>query len=124
MVHWLISIEHTNPKSRALRTIRRSQAWSLLLYYPLEHLSYLLNHELIPKELSLPLPVAAERLDAKARGLSVKLDAGKLTRASMPLWGIYTALQLVVLLKDREEMLAKERSLHKTTVSRIVSLNN
>ena len=105
-------MERRQCTTRGLRTIERLQAWSILLYWPLEHITYLLGHDLIPAELSLAPSVNA----SKSRGAMIKLDAGKLTRASMGLWGLYLGLQLINLYNDNKQVNAQERLLNKSKV--------
>lgn len=109
-VRWLTSLERRQCTTRGLRTIERLQAWSILLYWPLEHITYLLGHGLMPAELSLASSVTA----SKPRGAMIKLDAGKLTRASMGLWGLYLGLQLINLYNDSKQVSAQERLLNKS----------
>lgn len=110
-----MSLERQPYSTRKLRTIERLQAWSILLYYPLEHISYLLNHSILPAELSLTKPVP-KTLETKSRGVTIKLDSGKLTRASIGFWGVYLVLQLVHLYDDSKQVASQERLLNKSKV--------
>ena len=71
-------------------------------------------------ELSLGLSANASRPDSKSGGATIKLDSGKLTRASMGLWGVYLVLQLMNLSNDSQQVTAQERLLHKSKVSNYV----
>ena len=114
-IRWLITLERQPYTTRKLKTIERLQAWSILIYYPLEHISYLLNHALIPSEVRLTKSVPST-LETKARGTTIKLDSGSITRASIGFWGIYTVLQLVRLRDDIKEVNAKARLVNKSKV--------
>ncbi|KAH0833055.1 hypothetical protein J3R83DRAFT_12046 [Lanmaoa asiatica] len=46
ILQWMISMEKNPPPTRTLLTIERLQGWSMLAYYPLEHLYYLRAHNL------------------------------------------------------------------------------
>ena len=52
IIQWLVSIEKSQPATRKLLTIERLQGWSMLAYYPLEHVYYLASHKLLPWKLS------------------------------------------------------------------------
>lgn len=43
IIQWLSSIERNRPPTRRLLTLERLQGWSMLAYYPLEHLYYRLQ---------------------------------------------------------------------------------
>lgn len=115
-VRWLTSIERSPCTTRKLRTIERLQAWSIFLYYPLEHITYLLDHQIIPAELSLGRGTDADRPNPKSVGATIKLNYGKLARASMGLWGAYLSLQLLHLFDDNKKIKRQERLLGKSKV--------
>lgn len=48
----MISLEKSHPPTRALLTIERLQGWSMLAYYPLEHVYFLASHKMLPWKLS------------------------------------------------------------------------
>ncbi|ETW83424.1 hypothetical protein HETIRDRAFT_241554, partial [Heterobasidion irregulare TC 32-1] len=91
---WLISLERSPPPTRRLLTIERAQGWSMLAYYPMEHLYYLLSHEIIPSSISLPFSRSS----------------------SSPFWALYVVLQFAHLREDRALLLRRERVLSKEKV--------
>lgn len=56
ILQWLVALERSPSPTRRLLTIERAQGWSMLFYYPMEHLYYLLAHDVIPSSIPLPLP--------------------------------------------------------------------
>ncbi|KAH6913438.1 hypothetical protein BKA70DRAFT_1384235 [Coprinopsis sp. MPI-PUGE-AT-0042] len=100
---WLISLERNPPATRTLLTIERLQGWSMLGYYPLEHLSYLLSHGVIPATFTLPL-----------LRKPVKLDAGKLSLWSTRFWALYVFLHFAHLWEDRKLLIQRQRDLRKS----------
>jgi hypothetical protein len=111
---WLISLERNPPPTRKLLTIERLQGWSMLAYYPLEHISYLASHSIIPNTvpaLSAILPLWL--LKSKSGRRSIKLDVGRLSLWSCRFWALYVLLQLAHLREDRRLLKAKERTLGK-----------
>ncbi|GAW05183.1 glutamyl-trna amidotransferase subunit a [Lentinula edodes] len=48
IIKWMISLEHNAQPTRKLLNIERLQGWSMVGYYPLEHLSYLVSHDILP----------------------------------------------------------------------------
>ena len=121
MWRWLKLIESQPYRTRRLRTIERIQGWSILLYFPLEHICYLINHGVLPAEWSFARPAASKLVDEKAQSGTVKVDVGRLTRASMGLWGVYTALQLLHYYEDVKELADTRQTLYKAKVSRAFS---
>ncbi|KAG6919177.1 hypothetical protein DXG01_008475 [Tephrocybe rancida] len=107
IVQWLISIERTPHRTRNLLTIERLQGWSMLAYYPLEHISYLLSHGLIPTT----IPNIASLFSSSARPIS--LDAGRLGIWSTRFWALYVLLQFAHLREDRKLLQARQRNLRK-----------
>jgi hypothetical protein len=108
---WLISLERNRPPTRALLTIERLQGWSMLFFYPLDHLSYLLNHGVVSAS-SLPAGPSALSSPSAAPGAPV-LDANKLSLWSCRFWGLYVALQFAHLREDRKLLIARQRALIK-----------
>lgn len=47
IIQWLISLARTPPPTYALQTIETLQALTMLLYYPLEHLSFLTSKHVL-----------------------------------------------------------------------------
>jgi hypothetical protein len=75
----------------------------MLGYYPLEHLSYLLSHGVIPATFTLPLIRKP-----------VKLDAGKLSLWSTRFWAVYVFLHFAHLWEDRKLLIQRQRDLRKS----------
>ncbi|EKM58526.1 uncharacterized protein PHACADRAFT_252937 [Phanerochaete carnosa HHB-10118-sp] len=114
MWRWLKAIESQPYKTRRLRTIERLQGWSILLYFPLEHICYLIGHGVLPAQWSIGRPAASQLTNEKIQSGTVKVDVGKLTRISMGLWGLYTVLQLLHYREDLKELVETGVSLSKT----------
>ncbi|KAF5342008.1 hypothetical protein D9611_001948 [Ephemerocybe angulata] len=108
---WLISLERSPPATRALLTIERLQGWSMLAYYPLEHLSYLLSHNIIPSTLPSPLSLFSSSPSGKKK--LIKLDAGKLSLWSTRFWAVYVFLHFAHLWEDRKLLIQRGRALKK-----------
>jgi len=115
IIKWLTSLERNPPPTRKLLTIERLQGWSMLAYYPLEHLYYLLAHSIIPPQIPLP---SVSRLwpssTGEAKQESIHLNAGIISRVSTRLWAVYVFLQLLHLQEDRRLLKAKERALSRS----------
>lgn len=110
---WLISLERSPPATRSLLTIERLQGWAMLGYYPLEHISYLLSHGIIPATISSPLsllPFAS----ASQKGKKLKLNAGKLSLWSTRFWAAYVFLHFAHLWEDRKLLIQRGRSLKRS----------
>lgn len=93
---WLISLERSPPSTRNLLTIERLQGWSMLAYYPLEHLWYLLSHEIIPSTVTSPLSLFSSKIK------KVKLDADRVGMWSCRFWALYVVLHFAHLVEDRK----------------------
>jgi len=104
---WLISLERSPPPTRNLHTIERIQGWAMLGYYPLEHISYMRSHDLIPA--ALPSPASYVNDPAKP----INVNAGKLGMWSCRFWALYVFMQFAHLREDRKLLLQRERSLKK-----------
>ena len=104
---WLINLERTPPATRNLLTIERLQGWSMLLYYPLEHLSYLGSHGIIPSSITLPITL----LPSKQK--KVTLDPIVLSRWSCRFWATYVLLQFFHLFEDRKLLLQRRASMRR-----------
>ncbi|KAJ7494605.1 hypothetical protein B0H11DRAFT_2002546 [Mycena galericulata] len=94
---WLISLERSQQPTRNLLTIERLQGWSMLGYYPFEHLCYLRIHDVIPATLTSPAAV----LNPAAKPIS--LDPGFLSLLSCRFWATY----------DHKLLLLRQRTLRK-----------
>lgn len=99
---WLTSLERMHPPTRKLLTIERLQGWSMIAYYPLEHLYYLRAHAILPAALALPL---FKR--------SVSLNTGKISLWSTRFWAAYVLLQFAHLREDHHLLKLRERALNK-----------
>ncbi|KAF9041076.1 hypothetical protein BDZ89DRAFT_1060366 [Hymenopellis radicata] len=99
---WLIALERKAPPTRHLLNIERLQGWSMLGYYPLEHLSYLTSREITPA--SFPLPLSRK---------SITLKPGALGMWSVRFWALYVVLQFAHLQEDRKLLLMRQRTLRK-----------
>jgi hypothetical protein len=108
IIQWLISLEHTPPPTRRLLTIERTQGWSMLAFYPLQHLSYFRKHDLIPTALPLPA-VLPSQSSVKPRQATINVAA--VSRWSTRLWATYIVLQLAHLREDRTLLIKKQRAL-------------
>ncbi|EGN91910.1 hypothetical protein SERLA73DRAFT_191823 [Serpula lacrymans var. lacrymans S7.3] len=107
IVQWLISMERNPPPTRKLLTIERLQGWSMLVYYPLEHLYYLRAHELIPAI----IPSVASFFNRSSKPTS--LNANALSLWSCRFWAIYVFLQFAHLSEDRKLLKLREKNLKK-----------
>ena len=110
-------MERNPAPTRKLRTIERLQGWSMLAYYPLEHLYYLLSHSLISDKLTLPsitafVPFMRTRPSSK----QIPLKLGTLGLWSTRFWAAYVVLQLAHLKEDSKLLSRRERTLSKTRV--------
>ncbi|KAF9243424.1 hypothetical protein BU15DRAFT_86395 [Melanogaster broomeanus] len=85
------------PPTRALLTIERLQGWSMLVYYPLEHLYYLRARDLIPA--TIPS--------------TFHLNSNALAMWSCRAWAVYVILQFAHLREDRKLLLMREKHLKK-----------
>jgi len=107
ILQWLISLERSPPATRNLLTIERLQGWSMLAYYPLEHVYYLASHGIIPTIFTSPLSL----LTSKKR--KVSLDPNTLGLWSCRFWAVYVILQFAHLLEDRKLLKQRHNSLRK-----------
>lgn len=107
VLQWMISLERNPPPTRALLNIERLQGWSMLVYYPLEHLYYLRVHDLIPAA----IPSIISLTGRYSRRFN--LNASKLAVWSCRAWAAYVVLQFAHLLEDRKLLLMKERHIKK-----------
>ncbi|EAU83106.1 hypothetical protein CC1G_11632 [Coprinopsis cinerea okayama7 len=105
---WLISLERSPPATRTLLTIERLQGWSMLAYYPLEHLYYLVSHGIIPSTITSPLSLFS------SKPKKIKLDAGKLSLWSTRFWAVYVFLHFAHLIEDRKLLIQRQRALRKS----------
>lgn len=106
-MQWLISLERTPPATRNLLTLERLQGWSMLAYYTLEHLSYLLFHGVIPSK----VPNILSFFSSSDRQIS--LDANGLSIWSCRFWALYVFLQFAHLREDFILLRARQKNLRK-----------
>ncbi|KAH9902644.1 hypothetical protein C8Q73DRAFT_13399 [Cubamyces lactineus] len=112
---WMISMERNPAPTRKLRTIERLQGWSMLAYYPLEHLYYLLSHSLISDKLTLPSITAfVPFMRTRPSNKHIPLKLGTLGLWSTRFWAAYVVLQLAHLREDSKLLSLRERTLSKT----------
>lgn len=104
---WLKSIEKSPPATRKLLTIERLQGWSMLLYYPLEHLSYLGYHGIIPTSFTSPLSI----FSSKKRKITLNPDV--LSIWSCRFWAVYVILHFFHLIEDRKLLHQRHSSIRK-----------
>jgi len=107
IIRWMVSLERSPQPTRNLLNIERLQGWSMLGYYPLEHLSYLVSHDVVPSRSTIDLsPFLAKKR-------SLQLNSGTLGVWSVRCWAFYVALQFAHLHEDRMLLQAKYRTLRK-----------
>jgi hypothetical protein len=87
---WLSSMERSQPPSRKLLTIERLQGWSMLAYYPLEHLYFLASQKIIP--------INQRRL-------------AKIAVWSCRFWAAYVMLQFVHLQEDQHHLRLAQKAI-------------
>ena len=110
-IQWLISLERTPTPTRRLLTIERTQGWSLLAFYHLQHLSYLRTHELIPAAVPLPSLPSVSGSGKPRRQHAVNINDAAVAAWSSRLWAVYVVLQLAHLREDRALLLKRQRAL-------------
>jgi hypothetical protein len=113
ILQWLISLERSPQPTHELLTIERLQAWSMLAYYPLEHLYYLCSHGVIPST----IPSLRSLFSSTAKPITLNLDAVGIW--SSRFWALYVLLQFAHLREDRKLLKMRERSLRKAKGSSI-----
>lgn len=104
---WLISLERQAQPTRTLLTVERLQGWSMLGYYPLEHLAYLSSHDIVAPT----IPSVRSLWDSSAKPTTI--NSGKLSMWSCRFWALYVGLQFVHLREDYKLLLLRQRNLHK-----------
>ncbi|KAJ2920922.1 hypothetical protein H1R20_g16172, partial [Candolleomyces eurysporus] len=107
IIQWLISLERSPPATRTLLTIERLQGWSMLAYYPLEHLYFLLSHNIIPSTITSPLSFFSSSKTAKR----LKLNANKISLWSTRFWALYVFLHFAHLVEDRKLLIQRHKAL-------------
>ncbi|EMD33944.1 hypothetical protein CERSUDRAFT_117472 [Gelatoporia subvermispora B] len=119
IIQWLSAIERNPPPTRKLLTIERLQGWSMLAYYPLEHLYYLVSHSIIPAAIPAISLSALLAPKGSAKSKHVTLNAGSLALWSCRFWAIYVVLQFVHLREDMRLLKLRQRSLGKAKTSTV-----
>lgn len=104
---WLKTIENTPPATRKLLTIERLQGWSMLFYYPLEQLSYLSCHGIVPTSFTIPSSI----FSTKKRKITVNPDI--LSLWSCRFWAVYVILHIFHLIEDRKLLRQRHASIRK-----------
>jgi hypothetical protein len=110
IIQWLISLERTPPPTRRLLTIERTQGWSMLAFYPLQHLAYFRRHDIIPTTLPLPAGLPSQSSGKPRRAT---LNVAALSVWASRLWATYIVLQLAHLREDRTLLIKKQRALNR-----------
>ncbi|KAJ4483359.1 hypothetical protein J3R30DRAFT_3447942 [Lentinula aciculospora] len=107
IIKWMVSLERNAQPTRKLLNIERLQGWSMFGYYPLEHLSYLVSHDILPSRSNIDLsPFITKKI-------KVELDASKMGLWSVRCWAFYVALQFVHLREDRKLLQARYHALRR-----------
>ncbi|KAL1737978.1 hypothetical protein HDZ31DRAFT_12066, partial [Schizophyllum fasciatum] len=101
---WLISLERTPQPTRRLHNIERLQGWSMLGFFPLEQLSYLISKDVVPAT----LPSVKSLYDSAAPPAQV--DLGRLGVLSCRFWAAYVVLQFAHMEEDRKLLIMKHRA--------------
>ncbi|KAH9949994.1 hypothetical protein B0H21DRAFT_46745 [Amylocystis lapponica] len=115
IIQWMTSIERHHPPTRQLLTIERLQGWSMIAYYPLEHLYYLISHSVLPSELpSVPLASRLPFTKTTLGGRGVSWDLNALGIWSVRFWAVYVLLQFVHLREDTKVLKMRQRALNKS----------
>ncbi|KAG7099627.1 hypothetical protein E1B28_001455 [Marasmius oreades] len=107
ILQWMISLERNPQPTRNLLNIERLQGWSMLGYYPLEHLSFLRSQDVLPPKVTVSVPL----LTAKPK--SFTLDPSELSLWSCRCWAAYVALHFARLREERKLIQARQRDLRK-----------
>lgn len=98
----LVGIRGCNESASANNAFR-----SMLCFYPLDHLSYLCTHGVIPA--TIPLPNLLRSTSKKV----ITLKPGVLGMWSCRFWSLYVLLQFAHLREDRKLLLQRQRTLRK-----------
>jgi hypothetical protein len=103
---WLIALERNPQPTRNLHIIERLQGWAMLAYYPLEHLSYLGSHGIIPTTIKNPFSILSKRK-------TISLDPNVLGLWSCRFWAMFVLLQFAHLREDRQLLQLRQKALRK-----------
>ncbi|KXN86050.1 hypothetical protein AN958_10526 [Leucoagaricus sp. SymC.cos] len=106
IIQWLVSLERGPQPTRNLHVIERLQGWSMLVYYPLEHMSYLGSHGIIPTTVRNPLSMFSKKK-------TISLDPETLGIWSCRCWALYVFLQFAHLREDRLLLQSRQKALRK-----------
>jgi hypothetical protein len=88
----MISMERNPPPTRLLHNIERIQGWAMIIYCPLEAVSYLGAHSILP-------------VSARTRG--------KMDLFGVRCWAVYVILQLLHLVEDNRLLRLRARALER-----------
>lgn len=108
ILQWLISLERKPQPTRNLLTIERLQGWSMIAYYPLEHVYYLCTHGIIPST----IPSPANLFSSQKK--SIKLDVNAIAIWSCRFWAAYVLLHFAHLREDWQLLQLRYRTLRKS----------
>lgn len=90
MFSWLVSLERTPPPTKLLLQVERLQAWSMVIYCPMEAIAYLGYHKV--------LDISASR-------------QAWLWKHALRLWLLYVVLQFVHLVEDNRLLSLRAKAL-------------
>ncbi|KAJ8084469.1 hypothetical protein PM082_003239 [Marasmius tenuissimus] len=107
IVQWMISLERNPQPTRKLLNIERFQGWSMLGFYPLEHLSFLRSQDVLPPKISVSAPPLTTKPEI------ITINAGELSLWSCRCWATYVVLQFAHLREERKLIQARQRDLRK-----------
>jgi hypothetical protein len=106
IIQWLLSHSKHPPATSKLLKLERWQIFTMLAYFPTEHLYYLRVHDIIPAAVTLPI-----------LGKPVPLNAKKLLQVSSRFYLAYIFLEFFRL-KERAGLLyTKQKSLNKASTN-------
>ncbi|KAI0322740.1 hypothetical protein OF83DRAFT_424958 [Amylostereum chailletii] len=123
IIQWLIALERSPPPTRRLLTIERTQGWAMLAFYPLDHLYYLITHNIIPAAIPVPFTrsLSSDALEPRTKtsapdSRQVNINPTRLTLWSTRFWAIYVILQIAHLREDRILLAKRQKALGKDKV--------
>ncbi|KAL1666901.1 hypothetical protein GGF50DRAFT_49614 [Schizophyllum commune] len=119
---WLISLERTPQPTKRLHNIERLQGWSMLGFFPLEQLSYLISKDVVPATLPAPaslLPFAytSSKLADSNLTKPIEVDVNRLGMLSCRFWAAYVLLQFAHMEEDRKLLVMKHRAYKRAGMS-------
>ena len=119
---WLISLERTPQPTKRLHNIERLQGWSMLGFFPLEQLSYLISKDVVPATLPAPaslLPFASTSSKLANSNLTkpIEVDVNRLGMLSCRFWAAYVLLQFAHMEEDRKLLVMKHKAYKRAGMS-------